>query len=437
MTSAANLGNHPRAVTLPPARLTMGDQLLHKLVILAMLLEIIVNIEPAPVDAVVVLCLVVTVLAGKLDFSQISVPALVFIGIFSFMNLVSLYDTFDPAHATEYVAITLYLVGSWLLFAGLIGRYGKSFTQTLIAAYCVAGLLSSLLGIAGYFHLVPFWKQLLLNGRARGFFKDCNVYGPFFVPMALFALARVMDRRTAVRTRIWQAVLFAAAILAILLCFSRACWLNFGVGLGVLLIGQFLLTPKHERARGLAGKAAILVAGFVGVMLLLNIPAVHSMLAIRVNSDRLQGYDRVRFATQSVALEAAEAHPFGIGPGQSEAVFDYSTHSMYLRILVENGILALLAVLAFIAVTMKRCLALMRHAADPKVREIGLVVFACICGHLINSFVIDTVHWRHIWFIYALPWLPAPVFRYIRGLDPRERLRTRYSPTDAPAFARG
>src|SRR6202044_1878067 len=102
-------------------------------------------------------------------------------------------------------------------------------------------------------------------------------------------------------------------------------------------------------------------------VLLLNVPAVHSMLKLRVNSDRLQDYDRVRFATQSLALEAARTHPFGIGPGQSEAVFDYSTHSMYLRILTENGVFALAALLAFIGLTLARCLTLMRHAADPRI----------------------------------------------------------------------
>lgn len=438
MTSAVHPRTPPRVITLPRVPfLTAGDQLLHSLVILAMILEIVVVIEPAPVDAVIVICLGAALLAGKLDFSQVSVPALVFIGIFSFMNVVSLYDTFDPAHATEYVAITLYLVGSWLLFAGLIGRYGKSLAQRLISAYCLAGLFSSLLGIAGYFHLVPFWSQLLLNGRARGLFKDCNVYGPYFVPMALFALVKLIDRRSAVKERVWQGVLFAAAILAILLCFSRACWLNLGVGLVVLLAGQFMLAPKGERTRGLMGKAGILGAGVIGIVLLLNVPAIHSMLTIRVNSDRLQDYDRVRFATQSVALEAAKAHPFGIGPGQSEAVFDYSTHSMYLRILVENGILALAAVLAFIAVTMRRCLILMRHAADPRIRDICLVVFACICGHLVNSFVIDTVHWRNIWFIYALPWVPAPVFRYFRTAVARRQVAPRYAPARAPALVRG
>jgi hypothetical protein len=430
MSSIAQLNARPRALAVPRfLQLSAGDRLLQAVVFLAMILEIVVFIEPAPVDAVIVLCLVAAALSGKLDFSGVGAAALASISLFAVMNLVSLYDAFDPGKAIAYVAVTLYLIGSLLLFAGLVGRYGKPLMIRLIAAYSIAGLISALLGAGGYFHLLPFQDRLLLNGRARGLFKDCNVYGPFFVPMALFALPRLMDLRSAVRQRLWQGVLFAAALLAMLLSFSRACWANFGVAAAVFLTGQFLLAPGRERTRGLAGKAGILLAGTVAVLLLLNVPAVNSMLKVRVNSNRLQDYDRVRFATQSLALEAAETHPFGIGPGQSEAVFDYSTHSMYLRILAENGVFALAALLAFIAATLARCLTSMRHAADPWIREVNLAVFACICGHLVNSFVIDTVHWRHIWFIYALPWVSAPLHRYIRTVPAGNTFGAKYGST--------
>jgi O-antigen ligase len=401
-----------------------------------MILEIVVFIEPAPVDALLMVILAGALLFGKLDFRAMGPMPAAFIGLFAFMNLASLYDIFDPAHGTAYVAVTLYLAASWMLFAGLIGRYGKPLMMTLIAAYCVAGLISSLLGVAGYFHLVPFWKQLLLNGRARGLFKDCNVYGPFFVPMAMFAFPGLMDSRSPVRTRLWNAAIFAAAVLAIVLCFSRACWLNFAVALAVFFAGQLMMQPRSQRVRGLTRIAGIVVVGGIGLIILLNVPAVHSMLEVRMNSDRLQGYDRIRFATQSLALQAAETHVFGIGPGQSEAVFDYSTHSMYLRILAENGVLALAALLGFIGATMARCVTLMRRAVDPRIREISLAVFATIAGHLVNSFVIDTVHWRHIWFIYALPWVSAPLYRRLRAVPVPRRLAGKYRPAQAPAFAR-
>ncbi|MDP9054610.1 MAG: hypothetical protein M3N93_09960, partial [Acidobacteriota bacterium] len=136
------------------------------------------------------------------------------------------------------------------------------------------------------------------------------------------------------------------------------------------------------------------------------------MMAMRITSNGLQNYDRIRFATQNLALEHARTHLLGIGPGQVELVFNYATHSMYIRILSENGIFALLAILVFIFATVARSIRLIEHAEDPWYREVNLVVLACIAGHLANSFAIDTVHWRHIWFLYALPWAPARVQRY-------------------------
>ena len=67
-------------------------------------------------------------------------------------------------------------------------RPGRSF-----ATYVVAGVISALFGIVGYFHLVPQYEIFLLNGRSKGLFKDCNVYGPFFVPIVLIAINLLLE----------------------------------------------------------------------------------------------------------------------------------------------------------------------------------------------------------------------------------------------------
>jgi O-antigen ligase len=251
----------------------------------------------------------------------------------------------------------------------------------------------------------------------RGLFKDPNVYGPYLVPVALFALTRSAGA-VGWRSKAAFFSLFLVTVAAILLCFSRACWINFAVALVVFFAGQLLLPGAARQVRRRLRVAAVAVAvSAVAVVLLLNIPAARDMLAQRITSSGLQNYDRVRFATQSLALETAEQRPLGIGPGQSEVLFNYSTHSMYLRVLSENGAGALIALLIFIGATITRSITLIRRAENQWLREINVVVLATIAGHLVNSFVIDTVHWRHIWFIYSLPWVsaqlrkPAPFHR--------------------------
>jgi len=49
---------------------------------------------------------------------------------------------------------------------------------------------------------------------------------------------------------------------------------------------------------------------------------------------------------------------------------------------------------------------------------------SCIAGYLVNSAVIDTVHWRHVWLFLALAWISDD--------DNRQRLATQLSGTAAP-----
>jgi hypothetical protein len=407
-----------RKAGLRPDSYAREDAVFRGLIVLALLLEVVVYIEPAPVDLLLLVCLAMALTMGKLRFPTLSVLPVVALVAFGLANLLSMYDPIDPSIAFKYMLVTFYLAGTWFFFVGVEGRYGKSFMALMINTYCAAGFVSALLGIGAYFGLIPFKDTLLLGGRARGLFKDCNVYGPFFVPVALFALTRIMDSRSTLREKGPSVAVLISSVLAMLLCFSRACWINFGLALAIFLTGQVAfrglrsqLSPREIRARMRAG-IGLLFAGGVLLAAINEIPVVSDMMSQRLTSNGLQYYDRVRFATQDLALETAKQHLLGIGPGQVELAFDYATHSMYVRILTENGALALIALLVFIGATAWRSICVIERAEDPWYRELNLVVLACIAGHLVNSFVIDTVHWRHIWFIYALPWAPARLRSY-------------------------
>jgi O-antigen ligase len=396
------------------------DRIFRLLVVLALLLEIVVYIEPAPVDALIVVCIGGGLIFRKLVFPTLGTAPVLSLAVFAMANLVSMYDLIDPEHGLQYVLVTFYLVASWFFFVGVASRYGKPFIATMINAYCLAGVFSALIGIAAYYNVIPFQDRLLMGGRVRGLFKDCNVYGPFFVPVALFALMRILDGRSRWHEKITPLIALGSSLLAMLLCYSRACWINFSIALVFFLGGQVAFPglrkqlSTKELSQRIRIATFVLAAGTAAVATLVVSPSVSGMLAERVTASGLQNYDRIRFATQAVALETAAERPFGIGPGQVEENFDYATHSMYLRILSENGIVALIAVLVFIGATIARSVSVIEHAGDPWFRDINLVVLACIVGHLVNSVVIDTVHWRHIWFIYALPWAPAQLQRYAR-----------------------
>src|SRR4030095_16106112 len=84
-------------------------------------------------------------------------------------------------------------------------------------------MIAATAALVGYFNLVPGGRDLLtLYDRARGTFKDPNVYGAFLVLPALLALQSVVSDRFGKALR--SAIAFGIISLAILLAFSRAAW---------------------------------------------------------------------------------------------------------------------------------------------------------------------------------------------------------------------
>jgi hypothetical protein len=58
-------------------------------------------------------------------------------------------------------------------------------------------------------------------------------------------------------------------------------------------------------------------------------------------------------------------------------------------------------------VTLLRSVLLSQWAPTPVQRSIFALVAAALCGTMLNSFTIDTIHWRHFWLLLALGWMPV------------------------------
>ncbi|MDQ4029861.1 MAG: hypothetical protein M3168_02355, partial [Actinomycetota bacterium] len=124
-------------------------------------------------------------------------------------------------------------------------------------------------------------------------------------------------------------------------------------------------------------------------------------LAARVG---LQEYDTNRFEAQVAGLPAAERYPFGVGPGQYEQIAPISAHSTYVRALAEEGVLGLLTVLALFTLTLGW--AIRNAIAGRDSYGVGsAALLGAWCGILVNGFVVDTLHWRHLWLVAALVWV--------------------------------
>jgi hypothetical protein len=109
-----------------------------------------------------------------------------------------------------------------------------------------------------------------------------------------------------------------------------------------------------------------------------------------------------RFAAQARAVESATTNPLGVGPGRSADEFGLEPHNLYLHVITEGGWIAGLAFWSFLALTLAKSVPLLRC---PWLfgRETQ-VVFAAIAGILLQSFFIDSTHWRHLYLLLGLLW---------------------------------
>lgn len=178
-----------------------------------------------------------------------------------------------------------------------------------------------------------------------------------------------------------------ASFLGVLTSLSRGAWAN----LCVALLAWWLLRP---RKRIWLPPVFLLLIGGVGI----SIAAIpDNPIAQRLG---LMPYDEDRFSTQIEALSLALAMPLGYGPGLSEVRLSYATHNTYVRFLAEVGWLGLFFWLLILGVSLIWAL-----FQGLKQRSLWHeVYFVALLGIAVESLVIDTLHWRHLWLLLGLVW---------------------------------
>lgn len=371
---------------------------------IAVALGVLAIFEPSPSDIGVAVLIVLGFLNGNLCWNQKLTLPFVLLGLFILANLVSLCYAADVTQGALYFSITLFMIASWLFVVGLLGRYGERGMLCVMSAFTIAGVVSATLAIATYFQYAPPLNDwVLFYDRIKGFFKDPNVFGPYLVITAVYALHRLQLKASLSRKLCWLAS-FLIASLGVLLCYSRAAWINYALTL-LLFFGLNWVANRGTAAaqRSLISFVLVTVIVGAGLTYALAIPQVGEVVAYRTE---LQDYDLDRFTTQTAALRLGLSNPLGVGPAQSVARLDYATHNLYLRIFSENGVLGFLSLATFLLLTLVRSLVLSFRARKPSQRAMFALITAAICGTLLNSFTIDTLHWRHFWLLLALGWMP-------------------------------
>jgi hypothetical protein len=356
--------------------------------------------EPAPYD----LLMLATLGLGPLLVwpslrASLALP-MVLVAVLLFANGISLVVAEDLGRGVPFFGVTAYLVLSFAMVIAWLDRLGTSLARTVLHAYAAAAVLGGAVAVAAYFRVVPGADVMLPKGRLMGLFKDANVFGAFMVPVVVLAVARLSGPRTA--TLRWAGVVLLG-IAAVLLSYSRGAWINLATSL-LAYAGLRVLSGRVRPTLGnVVGACAAM--GVIAALLVVVVdqPAVRDMLELRAST---QGYDDDRFGNQADAIALAWQHPLGLGPGATEGHLSISAHSLYVRAFVENGGLGLWATLGLLLASVGRATWATLVGGEVETERLLAVVAAVLVGVVVESAVIDTIHWRHLWLLLALAWMP-------------------------------
>lgn len=411
-TDAAITGSFP--ATIKAGTLAAG------IVAVAMATSSIVFSEPAIADATMIFVIAVLPILGVLRFGSASLVnfsmwlALVALGLAGTMISTS-FDT-----GFKHQIVTLFLASGAFVLAGYVAADPEPRAKMILACYAAACLVTTFAALVGYFRLIPSTYDLFTNyDRARGTFKDPNVFGAALAP-AIVTLLWVLLRGTSRRAAI-AAALMLPLVVAMLISFSRGAWISTAVSSAILVAIALLRSRRRTDFQrfgmvGAIGVAAVMLA--IGVAT--QAPQVRELLEQRANLD--QSYDQGpdgRFGGQQKARALILENPFGIGTHTfRETYHREEPHNVYLSMFLNAGWVG--GLLYIVSVLMTLCVGLKHALQNTRLQGPATIAFASFAGLAFEGYVIDTDHWRHFFILAALIWGIADASKLAADATKRE-----------------
>jgi hypothetical protein len=284
--------------------------------------------------------------------------------------------------------------------------------RIIIAAYAAAAALSALAGTLAYLGLMPFRDTLTLYGRAKALFNDPNVFGPFLILPAMYALQRVL--LASPKRAVIGGAIFMAIVVGVFASFSRAAWGHLAASAVMVYLLCFVFVADARE------KVRMLILALLGLMMivvaiggLLSIPSVQRLFETRAAAQTYDEGDSGRFGRQGYAFELALEHPWGLGPLEFRNLhIREEPHNSYVNAMHVYGWGGGLMFVLLIGTTLWRGLSFVVKPSPNRLLLIPLVsVFLPLS---IEAAIIDLDHWRHFFLVAGLIWGVTAGYRTIR-----------------------
>ena len=174
--------------------------------------------EPAPYELFMAGLVGVWFILG-LKLTRQTAPLLALLLIFNVGGMMSVTQMNDLDTAPMYLAVSIFLALTAVFYAAIIEEAYERL-DLIFRAWVAGAIITSILGILGYFHAFPGSEVFTLYDRAKGAFQDPNVFGPFIIPPALY-LVHGMLTQSILKLPL-KAVGVMILAFGVLLSFSRA-----------------------------------------------------------------------------------------------------------------------------------------------------------------------------------------------------------------------
>ncbi|SDA74069.1 O-antigen ligase family protein [Mesorhizobium qingshengii] len=371
--------------------------------------------EPAPYELYMAGLIAIWALFG-LRISRAALPLLVLLVTMNIGGMIAMTQMSDLANTPLYLSVSLFLAFTAVFFAS-VTAVQPSLYRLIFFAYVVSAVITSLLGIAGYFHAFPGAEMFTKYDRAAGAFQDPNVFGPFLVLPGIYLLYLLLTGP--IRRMPLAAVPLLIITAGIFFSFSRGAWGMFGVS-AILLTGCLFLQSASGmfRLRVVVMTIAALSLLVIAMIVILQLPGVAEMFSNRAHLE--QSYDTARlgrFARYAIGFQMALEHPFGIGPLVFGTIFGEDTHDIWLKMLMDYGWLGFVSFLTLVAWTIAAGFRILLR--DRPWQPYLLCAYVAFIGNIGLGTFIDIDHWRHVYLLLGLIWgAIALEYRHQRLLRP-------------------
>lgn len=356
--------------------------------------------EPAPYELYMAVLIGVWALFG-LKLSRYIAPLIALFLVFIVGGMFSILTMEDVRDTPMYMAVSLFLALTSMFFAAIIEADHRRLLL-IFRAYLVAAVITSLLGILGYFGAIPGGEVFTRYGRAMGAFQDPNVFGPYLVLPTLYLMHGLLTGTLkAAPLRVIGLMVLA---LGVFLSFSRAAWGLLAISLALLVVTMLI------KERTGAFRLKILVMSLVGVLLLIGavIIALQFDQVAALFTDRaklVQAYDGERlgrFDRYAIGFLMALDRPLGIGPLEFGLMWGQDTHNIWLKALMDYGWLGFISYLALMVWTF--VLGFRYFLRERPWQSFFMLALIVLFGHTVIGSVIDTDHWRHFYLLMGVVW---------------------------------